>query len=98
MRRRDVPDHTRMQGRESMTVMASGIIPAVAMLALGLLTPGSQEHAAAAIERVGGTFFRREGGVVEVTLNRADIPDGDPPLLPPSTAMTDLSLEETPVG
>ena len=57
--------------------------------------PTCSQDPTVAIERLGGTVFRREGQVVEVNLNRTKVSDGDLRLLSGLTAMTDLSLEET---
>jgi hypothetical protein len=78
--------------------MAMWLILAVASGATSLAPVSRAQEDAAAIERLGGAVFRRDGRVVEVNLNRVRLSDGDLALLSRFTAMTDLSLEETQVG
>jgi hypothetical protein len=63
-----------------------------------LAIASDQEQQVAALRRLGGTVFEREGNVVEVNLNRTKILDEDLDRLAGFTAMTDLSLEETVIG
>ncbi|MBI4586442.1 MAG: sulfatase-like hydrolase/transferase [Planctomycetes bacterium] len=50
------------------------------------------------IEELGGLVFRKEGRIVEVVLNRRDVPDDLLRRVADLADLTDLSLEETPVG
>ncbi|MBI4601897.1 MAG: sulfatase-like hydrolase/transferase [Planctomycetes bacterium] len=59
---------------------------------------GDPERAAKRVEDLGGRVFRKDGRIVEVVLNRRDVPDEALRLIGELEDLTDLSLEETSVG
>ena len=67
-------------------------------VSLGAGPRGCEQQRIAQIERLGGAVFVREGRVVEVNLNRAKISNLQLALVSKFAALTDLSLEATPIG